>query len=971
MRITAVSLKNIKSYRDVDVAFPQGTIAITGPNGAGKSTLLEAIGFALFDSLPYRNQRDFMRHNAAEADVRVSFLSSIDECEYQAVRTLRRAGSGGDTVTSTYFVHSFATGERAAQQKQDVQDFLRRHVGLDDHDDLTRVFSNVLGVPQGRLTADFLLRPAQRKSTFDPLLQVDTYRLVYDRLRDVLDVLQGDISGHERRVAELEPEAARLPDQLEALAAYERQRADSAAQAQALAADRAALQKQLARLDAQRRTLEQQRDVVRQFAQQKRQLETRREQEQQQVDSAKSAAKLVTGSAAGHAAYRQGQSALAALEDERQAADALRTSRHSLENHRVARKTRLAALEKDVAAARSAVEERRTLAPQIAQQERLEEQARTFAADVNLARQAGAQVCNMLRRIANFAAGEQLVLSDGPPPAAAGEDAAYVREQLAEQSAFLQEIGQWLQQRHSCRQQRRLAERDRERAAAEVAQCRKARDAASQLAGLERQLQEVQQQISDLQAHRRFNQDSQRMAEDGLCPFFREHCPRVDDEGSLVPVIATLIRDSGGDTQHALAEKRALGEAVNRARDAQRQVDRLADLEPRLAALDEASQDLGRQERDLTQRIAEHLRIVWPPAAIEETIATLAAREQSLGSELNALGDPRRTAERLHGPAEEFEQRAQSLAATTEELGRIETALVDVNNRLAPFADLERRVAAARELMEKHHDAHDTFLRYQETAADLPRREATMTSLAGELEANSRSLAEARQLLADCEANWDPETLKSAQERLDATQNALGAAQERMRLLEAQIAQAQEEIVSLRQAAANLAAARRAHAEAEDIRNTTGFLRNVIRDAGPHITRHLIQQISAEANTLFSEILGDAAAELSLTEDYDIVLEQHGHQRGFAQLSGGEQMSAALAVRLGLLRQLSDINIAFFDEPTQNMDSARRHNLAEQLERVTGFQQLFVISHDDTFEPLVSTVLRVRKENGESMVEHI
>ena len=68
--------------------FPLGTIAISGPNGAGKSTILEAIGFALFDCLPYRNQREFMRHNATEADVRVSFLSRLDECEYQAVRTL-------------------------------------------------------------------------------------------------------------------------------------------------------------------------------------------------------------------------------------------------------------------------------------------------------------------------------------------------------------------------------------------------------------------------------------------------------------------------------------------------------------------------------------------------------------------------------------------------------------------------------------------------------------------------------------------------------------------------------------------------------------------------------------------------------------------------------------------------------------------------------------------------------------------
>jgi exonuclease SbcC len=63
-------------------------------------------------------------------------------------------------------------------------------------------------------------------------------------------------------------------------------------------------------------------------------------------------------------------------------------------------------------------------------------------------------------------------------------------------------------------------------------------------------------------------------------------------------------------------------------------------------------------------------------------------------------------------------------------------------------------------------------------------------------------------------------------------------------------------------------------------------------------------------------------------------------------------MAAALSVRLALLKQLSDIRLAFFDEPTTNMDAARRERLAEQISHITErqtFDQLFVISHDDTF----------------------
>jgi exonuclease SbcC len=94
-----------------------------------------------------------------------------------------------------------------------------------------------------------------------------------------------------------------------------------------------------------------------------------------------------------------------------------------------------------------------------------------------------------------------------------------------------------------------------------------------------------------------------------------------------------------------------------------------------------------------------------------------------------------------------------------------------------------------------------------------------------------------------------------------------------------------------------------------------------------------------------------------------------GREIDFAQMSGGEQMCAALSIRLALLRILSNVEIVFFDEPTQNMDESRRRNFASQLSRIEGFRQIFVISHDDTFEEMVENAIKVRKVNGVSVVE--
>jgi exonuclease SbcC len=142
--------------------------------------------------------------------------------------------------------------------------------------------------------------------------------------------------------------------------------------------------------------------------------------------------------------------------------------------------------------------------------------------------------------------------------------------------------------------------------------------------------------------------------------------------------------------------------------------------------------------------------------------------------------------------------------------------------------------------------------------------------------------------------------------------------------------------------------------------------RKLIRDAAPHVLKAMLDDISGEANRIFGEIMGDRSARLSWDNEYEVTLGRQGISRTFAQLSGGEQMSAALAVRLALLKKLSTLNIAFFDEPTQNMDELRRTNLAEQIRRVRGFDQLFVISHDDTFEQSLDSLVRLRKKDGET-----
>ena len=47
---------------------------------------------------------------------------------------------------------------------------------------------------------------------------------------------------------------------------------------------------------------------------------------------------------------------------------------------------------------------------------------------------------------------------------------------------------------------------------------------------------------------------------------------------------------------------------------------------------------------------------------------------------------------------------------------------------------------------------------------------------------------------------------------------------------------------------------------------------------------------------------------------------------------------------------------------------SKKDNLVEQLRNLSGFSQLFVISHDETFESMTQYVIKLEKINDETKV---
>ena len=1058
MQIVQVDLENVKSYRLQSVSFAEGTNAICGPNGAGKSTLLEAVGFALFDFLPY-SQGQFVREGEKTATVTVHLLSK-DGRIYQVVR---KCGSG-----SQYYVYDPEVG-KLTTGKEDTVAWLRDLLSVEGTENLAALFRDAVGVPQGLLTAAFLDRPANRKITFDPLLRVDEYKQIWDALLEPRRYLEGQINDQKMRMAALEAESNALPGWQGKAAALQ-------ADVETGEKHQAVLQTELATVTWQKQALEAVKvhlDTLEQALAQAHgsveTLETRLTDAEAAVERAQEAQAVVRETEAGYRAHQAAQANLEELEIRRQKRDQLDKSLGQHVTDLALARQQIETLEADLRAVAAAEAEIVRIQPRVEMQERVEHdlaEARRNAdrlADLQKNLEQGrrrqsdlaARLSKVQEGLAELTDVEEKIVSrqielrtwddqrDMLTSQISGRETelTQLRDQakreakrladakknvdgelarLAELEARLIKVQAGLDESIRVRQQVRVlqtdlevldkryrellsqsatywAERDQVKAQITVLKTSKAPQCpvcngpltpthraelltqyGDRHSGLEVKLEHVRSQQEETKTTRDQTRQALRDLEqkalelprpseaDSLQAQVNAQRQMVSQSEAALEVERT---DIDANQSRQIEVEQALGdlkvqqkEAETARHQVQQALDQLEKRRKKLPRAEEAgelSAQIEAERESVRQVEASVTGLTGAPAEVER-----------LAAELETLGDPRRDYQRAAVTADRRSAVERDLAATENRITGLNGQIEAINRDLAPYADLDGRIAAEQATMSAHEADQRRYLEHVREAEGSASRQQQATALAGELQA---AQAERDRLTGErdrCAAEYDAETYTNLSEQHSALSSQVATLMERVRLQRDQLEEALAEIKRLIGVQGQLGATRAEHVELVEVQILLGHLRQVLRDAGPKVTKALVDVISLQAARLYADIMADHTARLQWTEDYEILLTTSGRERSFQQLSGGEQMAAALAMRLALLREVSAIDIAFFDEPTANLDDHRRDNLAEQLLNIKArFSQLFVISHDDTFERDTDHVVRVIKESGVSQVE--
>ncbi|NNE99228.1 MAG: AAA family ATPase [Pyrinomonadaceae bacterium] len=476
---------------------------------------------------------------------------------------------------------------------------------------------------------------------------------------------------------------------------------------------------------------------------------------------------------------------------------------------------------------------------------------------------------------------------------------------------------------------------------------------AKHLGEWQRRDNELQKDLANLRAKLETDKKFQEEIRNGLCPILTEKCLNMKPGEKLEDFLSTKFVEIRSQISDFESEQIKLARSLAAAREAEKFAAKLENLVSREKEITAEGKNLN-EERERIEKLAKNF---------EQVEADL----KDVESKLSSLDNPKakiKMLEKESGREISIREKRTNIESNLERLESDRRLKIE---QLETYKDLDSNWKEYTDKRDRTAEAHRKFVANEAQAKSLKEKEKELKTAKKDLEKLEKSLKKTKKEFEKQSKGFDREKYAAEKFKLAELEKLLIETTTNRGHLKDRGDEIKGEIKRLEEIGVLMDEQFKEKERLEKVGEATSFIRSTLKEAAPQVAKNYVYHVSIEANQMFRDIFGNAERTLKWEDDYGISLEEGGYDRPFQNLSGGEQTAAALSVRLALLKQLSDVRIAFFDEPTMNMDAERRERLAEQISTITAkqtFDQLFVISHDDTFEGYVDNVITLGEVNG-------
>ena len=144
--------------------------------------------------------------------------------------------------------------------------------------------------------------------------------------------------------------------------------------------------------------------------------------------------------------------------------------------------------------------------------------------------------------------------------------------------------------------------------------------------------------------------------------------------------------------------------------------------------------------------------------------------------------------------------------------------------------------------------------------------------------------------------------------------------------------------------------------------------------------RNVLIKLRQEFSRIFSKwfdmLVQQGSLTVRLDESFSPIIIHNGIEMEYSFLSGGERTAIALAYRLALnqiinsmLSRIKTKDIVILDEPTDGFSETQLGKMRDILQELK-VSQLIIVSHEQKIESFVDNIIRIKKVEETSHLEH-
>ncbi len=309
----------------------------------------------------------------------------------------------------------------------------------------------------------------------------------------------------------------------------------------------------------------------------------------------------------------------------------------------------------------------------------------------------------------------------------------------------------------------------------------------------------------------------------------------------------------------------------------------------------------------------------------------------------------------------EIQNKLRSIRRDAEELRKMLEVAAELREK---YRKLEEKLESLRSDYTKYLEAKNFLRKY------LPERE-NLTQKLAELK---KRIADISAELNNIKIKPNRQMLTSKEKELQNLTKKLDSEKKRLIFISAEIENKRIRLQEIKEELSKLQGRRK---EREKLERYIQFLEQIRelfgRDSLQRIVREKAKPLIEKYTREVFETFNLPYSDLVIHDDYSISLISPLGEIKMENLSGGELVACALALRIGIARALSGprLECIILDEPTIHLDSERRRELIEVVKRLASLPQTIVVSHDPEFQEAATKVFLVEKRAGKSQVREI